>query len=73
MLSFLFGYLAKSPSVLHKAREEVERVLGDTPITEIGERHLGQLTFLTACINETVRLHPPIGQLRYEMLQDGVV
>jgi len=55
MLSFLFYYLLKSPKAYQAAQEEVDRVVGKSPITI---DHMAKLPYLTACLRETLRLSP---------------
>jgi cytochrome P450 len=45
------------PAVLQRLREEVDRVVGDGPVTI---SKLPQLEYLTAVIHECLRLHPPV-------------
>ncbi|CAL1371344.1 unnamed protein product [Linum trigynum] len=48
--------LLKNREVMRKVREELNREIGENPITEA---NASQLTFLNASIKETFRLHPP--------------
>ncbi|KAL2882158.1 hypothetical protein SGCOL_002423 [Colletotrichum sp. CLE4] len=55
LLSFAIYYLVEHPEELKKAREEVNRVVGDGPINV---HHLQQLPFLDSVLRETLRLMP---------------
>lgn len=55
LLSFTIYELLRHPDVLHRARADVERVLGtDAPRFE----HLAQLTYLDQILKESLRLWP---------------
>ncbi|CAK5277510.1 unnamed protein product [Mycena citricolor] len=58
-LSNLIWLLLSNPAVYKQVREEVDSVYprGDSPLD--ASKH-SQLSFLTACINETLRLLPPV-------------
>ncbi|KAL3296169.1 putative bifunctional P-450:NADPH-P450 reductase [Colletotrichum asianum] len=55
LLSFSIYYLVEHPEEMRKAREEVDRVIGDGPINV---QHLQQLPFLDSVFRETLRLMP---------------
>ncbi|KAF4826625.1 Bifunctional cytochrome P450/NADPH--P450 reductase [Colletotrichum tropicale] len=55
LLSFSIYYLVEHPEAMRKAREEVDRVIGDGPINV---QHLQQLPFLDSVFRETLRLMP---------------
>lgn len=55
LLSFSIYYLVEHPEEMRKAREEVDRVIGDGPINV---QHLQQLPFLDPVFRETLRLMP---------------
>ncbi|RFU31983.1 hypothetical protein B7463_g4377, partial [Scytalidium lignicola] len=52
-------FLISNPPVLHKLRQELDEVLGeDTTIVKYDQ--VKSLPYLRACIDETLRLRPPI-------------
>jgi cytochrome P450 len=55
-LSFTLAMLSKSPDSQNRARAEV---LAAHPLGAIGSQELERLPFLSACIDETLRLYPP--------------
>lgn len=55
MLSFACYYLLKDPEAYRKAREEVDRVVGQGRVTY---QHLSKLTYIEAVLRETLRLQP---------------
>jgi cytochrome P450 len=57
-LAWALYLCAFDPSVQAKARAEISRVCGDSPIT--GD-HVSQLTYLRQIAEETLRLYPPAG------------
>ncbi|KAL0253291.1 hypothetical protein SLS55_010263 [Diplodia seriata] len=69
-LSYLFYNLLKNPEALHRAQQEVDGVLGDSPLTV---RHLEKLKYVDACIKETLRLNGPIGQTVRRAKHDTVL
>ncbi|KAJ7476693.1 cytochrome P450 [Mycena latifolia] len=58
-LSSLLWFLISNPEYYRRAQLELDSVFvnGDDPLDV--SKH-GQLQFLSACINETLRLHPPV-------------
>ncbi|KAL5359775.1 cytochrome P450 [Aspergillus floccosus] len=60
MLSFLFYNLLKHPHAYRKAQEEVDRVIGRRKITV---DDLTKLSYITAVMRETLRLHCPVTML----------
>jgi len=54
MLSFAFYYLLKNPAALKRAREEVDRVVGQASI-EVG--HLSKLPFINAIVSRFRKQH----------------
>ncbi|CAL1711925.1 unnamed protein product [Somion occarium] len=58
-LSSLFWFLIMNPDVYKKVQEEIDTVYPDYADPLNTARH-AKLVYLNACINETLRLHPPI-------------
>ncbi|KAH9908486.1 cytochrome P450 [Xylariomycetidae sp. FL2044] len=58
LLSFLLAFLLTHPEAYSKVQDEVDRVVGSSPITP---EHLKDLSYTKACIWETLRLEPPSG------------
>jgi len=58
VLSSLFFYLLRDPAKLAKLREEIDRFY--PPGESVSSKHFQEMTYLDACINETLRLAPPV-------------
>jgi cholesterol 24(S)-hydroxylase len=56
-LSFSFQELARKPEIVKKAREEIDRVLGER--TEVTFQDVNELKYCSAIFKETLRLYPP--------------
>ena len=56
LLSSLFFNLAKRPSIWHRLRIDVAPLHDETPALA----QLQKLSYCTYCLNETLRLHPPL-------------
>ena len=69
-LSFLMYHLTRNPEKYHKAQEEVDRVVGDTPLNV---KHLPQLKYLEACIKETLRYQGPINLFTLHPKKETVI
>lgn len=54
--TFLFYYLAKDPEHQRKLREELRPLMG----SEWSDKDINQAQHLNGCINEALRLHPPV-------------
>jgi len=50
---------ARVPEVWNGLRAEADRVLGDTPTTQLDGATLRNLTYADAVVRESLRLHPP--------------
>ncbi|XP_006876887.1 PREDICTED: leukotriene-B(4) omega-hydroxylase 1-like [Chrysochloris asiatica] len=59
-LSWILYNLAKHPEYQERCRKEVQELLKDRGTEEIEWDDLSQLPFLTMCIKESLRLHPPV-------------
>ncbi|XP_050113368.1 licodione synthase-like [Malus sylvestris] len=57
-LEWALAELINHPRVLEKAREEIDRVIGNKRL--VGEPDVPNLPYLQAIIKETFRLHPPV-------------
>ena len=51
--------LLRNPQVMHKAREELNQVIGTTN-NEVKESDIPRLPYIQAIVKETLRLHPPV-------------
>ncbi|KAK7691792.1 hypothetical protein QCA50_005195 [Cerrena zonata] len=58
-LSSLFWFLLRDLAIYDRVQKEIDSVYVDGANPLSTARH-GQLVFLSACINETLRLHPPL-------------
>ncbi|XP_062034641.1 cytochrome P450 4F3-like isoform X2 [Lepus europaeus] len=59
-LSWVLYNLAQHPEYQERCRQEVQELLRDREFKEIEWDDLAQLPFLTMCIKESLRLHPPV-------------
>jgi cytochrome P450/NADPH-cytochrome P450 reductase len=59
--------LLNNPETLHKAQQEVDEVLGDNVMTV---NHISKLTYIDACLKETLRLSSPINIFSVKPKQD---
>ncbi|XP_037674006.1 cytochrome P450 4F3-like [Choloepus didactylus] len=59
-LSWILYNLAKHPEYQERCRQEVLELLRDRQSEEIEWDDLAHLPFLTMCIKESLRLHPPV-------------
>ena len=57
-MEWAMAEVVKHPRVMKKAQEEVRRVYGNKGYVDESELH--QLTYISAIIRETLRLHPPL-------------
>jgi cytochrome P450 len=60
-LAFCFLELGKNPSLVEKAREEIDRVLGQR--NEVTFQDVNELKYCAAVFKEALRLYPPISDL----------
>ena len=58
VLSSLFYYLLCDQEKLDKLREEIDRFY--PPGESLSSKHFQKMSYLDACINETLRLSPPV-------------
>nr|WCC58060.1 cytochrome P450 [Pharsalia antennata] len=61
-MTFMFYELAKNPKCQEKLREEINNILGKNN-GQLSFEILKDMPYLEACINESLRLHPPLAQL----------
>ncbi|CAI9169620.1 unnamed protein product [Rangifer tarandus platyrhynchus] len=69
-LSWILYNLAKHPEYQERCRQEVQELLRDREPKEIEWDDLAQLPFLTMCIKESLRLHPPVSAISRRCTQD---
>uniref|UniRef100_A0A452G8R1 Uncharacterized protein n=1 Tax=Capra hircus TaxID=9925 RepID=A0A452G8R1_CAPHI len=69
-LSWVLYNLAKHPEYQERCRQEVQELLKDRESKEIEWDDLAQLPFLTMCIKESLRLHPPVTVISRRCTQD---
>lgn len=55
-LAFCFLEIARRPDILKKAREEIDRVLGER--TEVTFQDINELKYCSAIFKEALRLYP---------------
>nr|XP_017194239.1 cytochrome P450 4F3 isoform X2 [Oryctolagus cuniculus] len=72
-LSWVLYNLAKHPEYQERCRQEVQELLRDRELKEIEWDDLAQLPFLTMCIKESLRLHPPVTVISRCCTQDVVL
>jgi cytochrome P450 len=70
-IAWLLYFLHRHPSVMQKVRAEVMR--SDAAHPPLSIEHLGAMSYLDACINETLRLKPVAPFLPLETLRDMVI
>ncbi|XP_068837616.1 cytochrome P450 4F3 isoform X2 [Capricornis sumatraensis] len=72
-LSWILYNLAKHPEYQERCRQEVQELLKDREPKNIEWDDLAQLPFLTMCIKESLRLHPPVTVISRRCTQDTVL
>nr|XP_048283215.1 cytochrome P450 4F3 isoform X2 [Myodes glareolus] len=72
-LSWVLYNLARHPEYQERCRQEVRELLRDREPEEIEWDDLAQLPFLTMCIKESLRLHPPVTAISRCCTQDIVL
>ncbi|KAL6058198.1 hypothetical protein STEG23_004297 [Scotinomys teguina] len=72
-LSWILYNLARHPEYQERCRQEVQELLRDREPEEIEWDDLAQLPFLTMCIKESLRLHPPVTMISRCCTQDVVL
>nr|XP_051690391.1 cytochrome P450 4F2 isoform X2 [Oryctolagus cuniculus] len=69
-LSWVLYNLARHPEYQQRCRQEVQELLKNRDAEEIEWDDLAQLPFLTMCIKESLRLHPPVTVISRRCTQD---
>nr|XP_005904201.1 PREDICTED: docosahexaenoic acid omega-hydroxylase CYP4F3 isoform X2 [Bos mutus] len=72
-LSWILYNLAKHQEYQERCRQEVQELLKDREPKNIEWDDLAQLPFLTMCIKESLRLHPPVSVISRRCTQDTVL
>nr|XP_012313175.1 docosahexaenoic acid omega-hydroxylase CYP4F3-like isoform X3 [Aotus nancymaae] len=72
-LSWVLYNLAKHPEYQERCRQEVQELLKGRDLKEIEWDDLAQLPFLTMCLKESLRLHPPVPMISRRCIQDVVL
>uniref|UniRef100_A0A9L0IZW1 Uncharacterized protein n=1 Tax=Equus asinus TaxID=9793 RepID=A0A9L0IZW1_EQUAS len=72
-LAWVLYNLARHPEHQERCRQEVRELLRDREPKEIEWDDLAQLPFLTMCIKESLRLHPPVTMVSRCCTQDIVL
>ncbi|XP_012370514.1 phylloquinone omega-hydroxylase CYP4F2-like [Octodon degus] len=72
-LSWVLYNLARHPEYQERCRKEVQELLRGRESQEIEWDDLAQLPFLTMCIKESLRLHPPVTGISRSCNQDVVL
>ncbi|KAF1840671.1 NADPH-cytochrome P450 reductase-like protein [Cucurbitaria berberidis CBS 394.84] len=70
LLSFTFYYLLKNASAYNTAQQEVDDVIGKSPITV---DHLSKLPYLNAVLRESLRLSPTAPSIGFTANEDTVM
>src|SRR6201991_557260 len=73
LLSCAIYALLKHPEVLKKAYEEVDRVLGSDVNAKPTYQQVTQLTYITQCLKEALRLWPPAAAYGISPLKDETI
>lgn len=64
-LSFCFLEMGKNPEIAKKAREEVDRVLGERE--DVTYQDVNELKYCSAIFKEALRLYPPAPNLTRQL------
>ena len=70
-LGFCFLEMGKNPEIVKKAREEIDRVLGER--TEVNFQDVNELKYCAAIFKEALRLFPPVTILQRVTSEEMVV
>ncbi|XP_078527776.1 cytochrome P450 4B1-like [Lissotriton helveticus] len=66
-ISWILYCMAKYPEHQEKCREEVKGIMGDRDTMEWDD--LGQMTYTTMCIKESLRLYPPVPRVSRQLIK----
>ena len=70
-LSFCFLEIGKNTDIAEKAREEIDRVLGER--TEVTFQDVAELKYCSAIFKEALRLYPPAPQVNRIVPEEIVI
>jgi len=73
LLSFALYFLINHPSVLAKAYEEVDRVLGKDVQTPPAYQQVHQLQYIAQILKESLRLCPPVSLFNRRAYEDRIL
>ncbi|KAH8879322.1 cytochrome P450 [Thozetella sp. PMI_491] len=81
VLQWVIYELSRTPRALQAVRDELDTVFGPDPdprsvstrLTQDGAEYIPRLTYISAVIKETLRLHPPAGTARMTAPGTGFV
>lgn len=69
-LAWTFYLISQNPEVYKKLKDEIKTIVGDGEITF---QHLQQLKYTKACLNESMRLYPPVWLIGRRALEDNMI
>jgi cytochrome P450 len=69
-LTSTFYLISQHPKVYEKLKKEIDEVVGKEEMTF---RHFQQLKYTKACLNEAMRLYPPVWMVGRRALEDNMV
>jgi cytochrome P450 len=69
-LSSTFYLISQHPKVYEKLKKEIDEVVGKGEMTF---QHFQQLKYTKACLNEAMRLYPPVWMIGRKALKDNIV
>lgn len=70
-LAFCFLEMGKNPEIVKKAREEIDRVLGQR--TEVTYQDVSELKYCMAIFKEALRLYPPAPSIGRQIKDDMTI
>lgn len=69
-ISWCLYNLATHPQYQERCRQEVDALMDDKPDSVISWDDLSKLTFLTQCVKESLRMHPPVPTIMRQLTAD---